>query len=232
MSILDNHHGKLSPSKRDRWSRCPMSVKLHIDGSSSEHAEDGTLTHKLLEHCIKNRVHPSTLDTDQERIERLTIAYEYVEKVTKGFDPSFTVETEKRISFFEVRKRWDLDGTIDILIKSPNRKEIIDYKDGLSFVDVKSSKQLKQYAAYISIYSDKEDVIVGTIIQPRNILKNKKPINSVTYDNEIVLISLADDLEYVDKFPEDINPGVIQCKYCSFAGKCAPLMNKCLEIFE
>ena len=51
-------HSRLAPSARYRWQLCPGSVAACAlyegDGSSSPATIDGTHSHTLLEHCIKN----------------------------------------------------------------------------------------------------------------------------------------------------------------------------------
>ena len=54
-------HATLSPSKAYRWLACPGSVReesRYPDEPGGPSAIDGTHTHSLLEHCIKNSGDP------------------------------------------------------------------------------------------------------------------------------------------------------------------------------
>lgn len=219
-------HSKYSPSQRARWSKCPGSILFQED-KESEYAADGTLTHSLLTKCLKDLIEPINLDTDNDRIERLTIAYNYITNRHCNW-----IHLEKQVSCFGSFGRFDLDGTIDMLLIGYNWIEIIDYKDGFNVVPVKNNPQLEQYACAVLSEGYECEKLTLTIIQPRVSTFNIKPIRSVTYDKaeqQEMMERLKRDIDYAQDLNK-LEPGVEQCKYCSYNSKCKVLMDKCMEV--
>jgi hypothetical protein len=190
-------HAQLSPSKAYRWLACPGSVReesRYPDEPSGPSAIDGTHTHSLLEHCIKNsgdpmrmvgikmKDHEGEFVVDRDRADRVTVALHYI---TKQRGMLGTVIPEQRVHLRHLVGRDDMDGTCDVQIKTPEVLEIIDYKDGMNEVEAKDNPQLELYAlgalaAYgMPVNGDYPFTAVRmTIIQPKVAMKGKPPITS------------------------------------------------------
>jgi len=190
-------HAQLSPSKAYRWLACPGSVReeaRYPDEPSGPSAIDGTHTHTLLEHCIKNsgdptkmvgvkmKDHEGEFVVDRERADRVRVALDYV-NAQAGFIG--TVVPEQRVHLRHLVGRDDMDGTCDVQIKTPLELEIIDYKDGMNEVEAKDNPQLELYAlgalaSYgLPVNGDYPFTRVRTtIIQPKMAIKGKPAITS------------------------------------------------------
>jgi len=190
-------HAQLSPSKAYRWLACPGSVReesRYPDEPGGPSAVDGTHTHSLLEHCIKNsgdptkmvgvkmKDHEGEFVVDRERADRVRVALDYV-NARAGFIG--TVVPEQRVHLRHLVGRDDMDGTCDVQIRTPLELEIIDYKDGMNEVEVKDNPQLELYAlgalaSYgLPVNGDYPFTTVRTtIIQPKMAIKGKLAITS------------------------------------------------------
>ena len=190
-------HAQLSPSKAYRWLACPGSVReesRYPDEPSGPSAIDGTHTHSLLEHCIKNsgdptkmvgvkmKDHEGEFVVDRERADRVRVALDYV-NTQAGFIG--TVVPEQRVHLRHLVGRDDMDGTCDVQIRTPLELEIIDYKDGMNDVEAKDNPQLELYAlgalaSYgLPVNGDYPFTTVRTtIIQPKMAIKGKLAITS------------------------------------------------------
>ncbi len=189
-------HAQLSPSKAYRWLACPGSVReeaRYPDEPGGPSAIDGTHTHTLLEHCIKNsgdptkmvgvkmKDHEGEFVVDRERADRVQVALDYVNAA--GFIG--TVVPEQRVHLRHLVGRDDMDGTCDVQIRTPLELEIIDYKDGMNEVEAKDNPQLELYAlgalaSYgLPVNGDYPFTTVRTtIIQPKMAIKGKPAITS------------------------------------------------------
>ena len=192
-------HSKLSPSKAYRWLACPGSVReesRYPDEPSGPSAIDGTHTHSLLEHCIKNsgdptkmvgvkmKDHEGEFVVDRDRADRVTVALHYI---TQQRGMLGTVVPEQRVYLRHLVGRDDMDGTCDVQIRTPLELEIIDYKDGMNEVEAKDNPQLELYAlgALASYglpvngdYPYPFTTVRTTIIQPKMAIKGKLAITS------------------------------------------------------
>lgn len=200
-------HAQLSPSKRDRWARCPGSIReeaRYPQGPGGAAAIDGTHSHTLLDKCIQGwrdtgqchdplgmvgvtmEDHEGTFVVDAERAKRVKVATDYVNKRLAEIEDMAQVHGETRVSLKHLTNREDLDGTFDIRIIGNRVCEIIDYKDGMHPVPA-DCMQLEQYAiGTLSGYglpingTYPFDEIRQTVIQPKLAYKGADPISSVT----------------------------------------------------
>lgn len=122
-------HARLSPSSAHRWMACPGSVRecAKYPDKSGHAAIDGTHTHSLLEHCIKNNADPLNMvgvklsdhegeyTVDSDRAERVKFALEYIWKKKVQHNASVTAET--RVDAGEWIERNDIQGTCDVIIR-------------------------------------------------------------------------------------------------------------------
>jgi hypothetical protein len=246
-------HAKLSPSKRSRWALCPGSIReeaKYPDTGSGPAAADGTHSHTLLEHCIKNGLsdpmdqvgeaftdHEGTFKVDADRAARVKSAIEYIRE--RSMNGLFSVISEQKVDPEFLLGRKDLSGTVDCQIIGPDFLELIDYKDGMGVVTAEGNMQLEQYA-YGVLAGYKLPVngafpfsrVIMTIVQPKLALKGMKPITS----HEVTVRSLLDNAGTIivqaaatDKPDAPLVPGESQCKFCRAKGSCAALAGNVMK---
>ena len=167
-------HAKFSPSAAHRWLRCPGSYDLtkDIPNTSSAAADEGTLAHEVLEHCLNNEVLPTEYYTDDATMaEYLDEVYLYV--MMRKAELEATLFAELKVDP-DVDGDGDCWGTADVVLVGSGVVEIIDLKYGAGqFVSVVRNEQLELYAlgalnhpAVTELANDIETVIT-TNAQPR-----------------------------------------------------------------
>jgi hypothetical protein len=169
-------HARLSPSSAPRWFACSGSVNLSDKApaqESSDAADEGTAGHSLLEKCVLEASNTSeflglTIGgylVNEEMASSVQLAVDYVFK--KRSEIGGTVEVEERLDLTKIHP--DIFGTLDICIfKKGKRLVIIDFKYGLSRVEVRDNKQLLTYALGAALkhgFDFEEAELV--IVQPR-----------------------------------------------------------------
>ena len=244
----------LSPSKRHRWALCPGSIREEAkfpDEGSGPAAIDGTHSHTLLEHCIKNGVQGSASTMigikmkdddgefviDADRAARVDVALDYIRK--RSMNGMFKVISEQRVDPQHLLGRDDLSGTVDCQIIGPDWIEIIDYKDGMGVVSAEGNMQLEQYAygvlAGYKLPINAEypcKTICMTIIQPKLALKGMKPITSADRDVRDMLTNMGTIIVQAaatDAPDAPLVPGESQCKFCRAKGSCAALAGNVMK---
>jgi hypothetical protein len=251
-------HAKLSPSKRSRWALCPGSIReeaKYPDEGSGPAAADGTHSHTLLEHCIKQFVdplsmvgqlmtdHEGSFHVDKDRAERVKVAFDYIdqrktEMILSGVRGAYIL-TETRVDPEHLLGRSDLSGTVDVQIIGGDTLELIDYKDGMGIVSAEGNMQLEQYA-YGVLAGYKLPVngaypieyVKMTIIQPKLALRGMPAITSHT----VTVRSLLDNAGTIivqaaatDKPDAPLVPGESQCKFCRAKGSCNALASNVMK---
>ena len=244
-------HSKLSPSSAYRWLACPGSVReeaKYPEPPSGPGAIDGTHSHTLLEHCLKNQLdplgevgekfqdHEGEFVVDKARAERVKVAYDYAHQV-ESLGRHFSAE--QRVDPSHFLGRHDMAGTLDISIGHPElgMLEIIDFKDGMNPVEAKDNPQLELYALgelaalKLPINGDYPyDTVKMTIIQPKMAVKGMPVITS----HEMPVSEL---LGKIGKFAagaaatDDPNAPLVSgahCKYCKHKS-CATRANDAMK---
>ena len=234
-------HSRLSPSARYRWQKCAASVeaclKYEGGGKSSPSAVDGTHSHTLLEHCIKKKVEPQTMlgllmqdhdgqfGVEQDRIDRVNVALTYIYQ--RSQELGATITAEQRVDPAPLVGRTDMAGTVDVTLMNDDTLEIIDYKDGMGFVEAKDNPQMELYVFGVLARLENPTVkkIVTTIIQPKNAFKGLPPVSSAEYTIDDFmgprLIQLMAEGDATDVKDAPFVPGDKQCMYCPNAGNCS-----------
>jgi hypothetical protein len=244
-------HAKLSPSKRSRWALCPGSIReeaKYPDTGSGPAAADGTHSHTLLEHCIKQFVdplsmvgqlmtdHEGSFHVDKDRAERVKVAFDYVHKIE---NLGLRVISETKVDPEHLLGRKDLSGTVDLQIIGADTLELIDYKDGMGIVSAEGNMQLEQYA-YGVLAGYKLPVngaypieyVKMTIIQPKLALRGMPAITSHTVTVKSLLDSMGTIITQAaatDKPDAPLVPGESQCKFCRAKGSCSALANNVMK---
>lgn len=247
-------HAQLSPSRAHRWMACPGSIREEskYPETTGPSAIDGTHTHTLLELCIKDDLadpmsrvgekltdHEGEFVVDAERARRVELAINYIRARVKEYSGLFTVLAEQRVDPAHLVGRDDMSGTVDVQIFGGDTIELIDYKDGMGFVNVVDNPQLFQYA--LGVLADMKLPVNAqypyqwvrmTVIQPKMALKNMPPITSHTLHISEVLGKLG-DIIVAAKATDDENaplvPGDSQCKHCRAKGSCSALASNVMK---
>ena len=248
-------HAQLSPSKRHRWALCPGSIREEAkfpEQGSGPAAIDGTHSHTLLEHCIKNDLasprtmigqtmkdHEGEFVVDADRAERVELAVYYIRSVVIGHNGMCDVISEQQVDPAHLLGRDDLSGTVDCQIIGGGVLELIDYKDGMGIVSAKDNMQLEQYA-YGVLAGYKLPVnadypvhtIRMTIIQPKLKLKGMNAITShdVTVRDLLTNMgTIVTQAAATDAPDAPLVPGEGQCKFCRAKGSCAALAGNVMK---
>ena len=246
-------HAKLSPSKRSRWALCPGSIReeaKYPDTGSGPAAADGTHSHTLLEHCIKNGLsdpmdqvgetftdHEGTFKVDADRAARVKSAIDYIRE--RSMNGMFKVIAETRVDPEHLLGRSDLSGTVDVQILGGDTIELIDYKDGMGIVSAEGNLQLEQYA-YGVLAGYKLPVngdypyktIRMTIIQPKLALRGMPAITSHDVSASKLLAEMGTIIAQAaatDKPDAPLVPGESQCKFCRAKGSCSALASNVMK---
>lgn len=246
-------HAKLSPSKRSRWALCPGSIReeaKYPDTGSGPAAADGTHSHTLLEHCIKNGLsdpmdqvgetftdHEGTFKVDADRAARVKTAIEYIRE--RSMNGLLLVISEEKVDPEHLLGRKDLSGTVDCQIVGPDWIELIDYKDGMGVVTAEGNMQLEQYAyGVLAVYKLPVNsaypfsTVRMTIIQPKLAMKGMKPITSHVVSVSVLLASMGTIISQAaatDAPDAPLVPGDSQCKFCRAKGSCSALANNVMK---
>jgi hypothetical protein len=244
-------HAKLSPSKRSRWALCPGSIReeaKYPDTGSGPAAVDGTHSHTLLEHCIKQFVdplsmvgqlmtdHEGSFHVDKDRAERVKVAFDYVHQIK---NLGFQVISETKVDPEFLLGRKDLSGTVDLQIIGDDTLELIDYKDGMGVVSAEGNLQLEQYAyGVLAGYKLPHNVtypfstIRMTIIQPKLALRGMPPITSYEVPVRHLMATIGTIVAQAaatDRPDAPLVPGESQCKFCRAKGSCSALANNVMK---
>lgn len=223
-------HARLSPSSASRWQACPGSVNLSEQAppsDSSEFADEGTAAHALLEKCLVEALEPS--DFLGKTIEGFLVTDEMVSGVKLATDYVFrkrnevggVLEVETKLDLTKIHP--DIFGTLDISIyKKGKRLVIIDFKYGVTRVEVQDNRQLLVYAVGAALKSnfDVEEIELS-IIQPRA-PHNDGPIRSWVIGREYLLSWVPILLEAAN-LTEKKNAPLYRgdhCGYCPAKGIC------------
>lgn len=231
-------HAPLSPSSAYRFMRCPGSVReqaKYPEKPSGPGAIDGTHTHTLLEHCIKEFIpaanmvgqtmtdHEGSFIVDADRAKRVQVALDHVNSIG-----AVSVIAEMQVNPAHLIGREDMSGTVDIQVHAGGTLHVIDYKDGMNAVDAKGNEQLELYALGVlagfkkpinSVYPF--NWVNMTIIQPKLAMKGGNPISSRTMSVTEVMDLIPKYVvggAAVDKPDAPLVPGDKQCKYCRASG--------------
>jgi hypothetical protein len=230
---------------------CPGSIReeaKYPDPGSGPAAADGTHSHTLLEHCIKQFVdplsmvgqlmtdHEGSFHVDKDRAERVKVAFDYLYQIK---NLGFEVISETKVDPKFLLGRDDLSGTVDCQIIRDDALELIDYKDGMGVVTAEGNLQLEQYA-YGVLAGYKLPVnaeypiktIRMTIIQPKLALRGMPAITSHDVSVRDLLSRMGiivTQAAATDAPDAPLVPGESQCKFCRAKGSCAALASNVMK---
>jgi hypothetical protein len=254
-------HSRLAASQAPRWIRCAGSIayieflikegKIPED-KAGDAARLGTAVHAIIEHCIKQEIHPRALTKRQidrivkadpetkniiitsKEISGASMCVERAELLRGEFDELFA-ERKYDLSF---RYDVDLGGTCDISAFQQNGwLAIEDYKNGRGAVEA-SSYQLMIYA--LGAYHNEGDWynfqnVRRTVIQP-NASHPEGKIRSeeisvydlLKWEEEV----LAPAVTKIARNTAELIPGPIQCEWCPARHLCEANAKDSLSIAQ
>jgi hypothetical protein len=236
---------------------CPGSIReeaKYPDTGSGPAAADGTHSHTLLEHCIKNGLsdpmdqvgetftdHEGTFKVDADRAARVKSAIEYIRE--RSMNGIFKVISEQKVDPEHLLGRDDLSGTVDCQILvgdvAGDVLELIDYKDGMGIVSAEGNMQLEQYA--YGVLADYKLPVNGdypfstvrmTIIQPKLALRGMPAITSHEVSVRDLMANMGTIISQAaatDKPDAPLVPGESQCKFCRAKGSCNALASNVMK---
>ena len=188
----------------------------------------------------------------KDRCERVQVCLDYVMRRKKELgddypECSIIIHSEKRSNpgrayhpILYVGSRDDWWGTVDITILIQYKDtttcliEVIDFKDGRTFVSEKDNSQLIAYAFGQYIFGYDNDIRL-TIIQPKTTpstryidIQPKELINSI---NELGTAAILTDDPDAPLVPDNKN-GKGYCRWCKHKGNCEAVKDKLKEGFN
>lgn len=248
-------HARLSPSNKT-WPNCPGSVRecaVYPDIAGTA-AIDGTGTHLLLEmsHCdradkflgkvigVGHDDKPSGWLVTQDRIDRANTALDYIERRKIELRELFgrcsiscKYETPMNPGLL-FAKRNDWYGTCDISMEVYDKagvclySEVIDFKDGRGWVDVKDNSQLLSYMGgrgYV-FPSGKNIPLRMTVIQPKTnpTVRYWDTTSDVVWKkcNDLGIAANKTDDPDAPLIPDE-KKGEGYCKWCKHRQNCTAL---------
>jgi hypothetical protein len=260
-------HARLSPSNH-RWPHCPGSIReeANYPDTSNPASIDGTGSHLLLEMCLEHETDAKsfineTIGVDhedkpegwlvkQDRCDRVQVCLDYVSRRKKELgddhpECEINIDSESRSNPGGVlSSRDDWWGTVDISIKVLNNEghllfiEVIDFKDGRTFVSEKDNSQLIAY-----IYGKLTENMAAFCNNFRMTIVQPKTTPSVRYfnvnnqdDMYIKYITLLKAAELTDD-PEaplvpDTKNGKGYCRWCKHKDNCEARKDQLKEGFD
>jgi hypothetical protein len=219
----------------------------NLPDRSSRAADDGTLTHHILEQALftgivpvsgMKYIHASlggfTCDTD--RAERVTFCLDYIYARMEELKPC-DLHPEENMDSSLTFGRDDLGGTTDVRLISESVLEVIDLKDGTSPVAAEENDQLVIYGilslAEAIRQGRKIETVRLTILQPKMRWAGGSGIDYWETTPAWLLAQIPIILQEA-KATEDpsapLVPGEVQCKYCRAKGTCSALNNHIMVV--
>ena len=220
----NTQHSECSPSQVHRILACPGSRRMNraYPQGTSSYAEEGTMLHSIVEQRMQVIIDSWTNQTPSRSPEVLdnkeheTIVQECIEYTCNILKSNIDIQLEASTSL-RCFGLHECDGHSDVVITSPGRRDVIDYKFGAGIpVHAENNIQGMCYAA--GSFKSKDELINTPeinihIVQPRLDSFTKWTISGpklLTWLDEVLIPGiLASRVDYAPCIP-----GASQCRFC------------------
>ena len=235
----DRAHSKLGASSTKRWMNCPGSIRMNegIPNRDSDAANEGTMAHEMLEHCLNKEI--DALDLEGEKFKGTEVPNDMIPAVQEALrhirsylGEGKTLGVEEKFSL-----EWlypDMFGTNDVCIREDfGDLHIMDYKHGFGTVEVENNSQLLFYAigaAYSMDFEEFDDYerVFLHIIQPRASHPDgtiRVWETSIEYLKEFAEILRKKAIE-TTKPKAALNPSDDACQWCNAKSLCPAIFKE------
>lgn len=241
---------ELRASNAHRWMTChgqPRAVAGMVESSSSA-ADKGTVAHALLETMLRLNIPADEIDRFADkpmlktlgegktlrRVDHIVVDDEMMKGVSHAIDYVRSYLAANKGADYEVEVTLDASslvgyetgGTSDIVITDlPREIAVLDYKNGVQFVDHSDNEQLHIYglgaiAKYVAEVTPKTSIRM-VIIQPNN-RDGGGPVREVVYTYDDLML-FARKAAAAAKAAHGKNPARVageHCTFCRAGGMC------------
>jgi len=233
-------HSQNSPSSFKRRRLCPGSRAMEAKYPDKEnpHSRKGTVAHHVGEQCLLTGREPEEflgdvftewpdITVDEDMIAGVKIYVDYCAELIAKADDYF-VEEKLDLPFLGEGEK----GTADFCALHDGVLEVVDYKNGIGYVDADENEQGICYGlGAAKRYHNREwDTLRVTIVQPNAI--GKKAIRDWDLPRHDVIDWLLDFQEAAEKTHDpDAKriPGEAQCQWCKARADCPELQKLSIE---
>jgi hypothetical protein len=233
-------HSQNSPSSFKRRKLCPGSRAMEAKYPDKEnpHSRKGSAVHHLAETCLLNGNEPEEfLGEVFEKWPEFPVDEGMIAGAKVHVD--YCAELIANAAEYSVEEKFDLPflgkgekGTADFVALHGGILEVVDYKNGIGYVDADENEQGICYGlgAAKRYHNLDWDTLKITIVQPNAI--GKQPIRSWEIPRHDVIDWLLDFQEAAEKtFEPDapLIPGEAQCQWCKARADCPALQKLSIE---
>lgn len=239
---MPEKHAKNAPSAAHRWliGGCSGSTTLAqiVADVESPYAARGTRAHALIEYCLKKGIWAATgtpkkvrKDLDDEDLAAVQFFLDFVDyqRQLMGRRTEVLAETVCSAELF----LRDCYGTRDLVLWTPRRISVIDYKHGSGlFVPIQDNPQLMIYliGTWLELQELVEDDAIWEIgiVQPRcNHSGPKVRFQQITVEDlkefSLKLVNYGENFDPFRFIPGD------HCHWCAGSTICPALMKRTIE---
>jgi hypothetical protein len=234
-----------SASVAERFWNCPGSVRLIATLDEGEHeqsssaANRGTAVHELIEHCLLTATdahkHVGAIFNrfviDDEMADGAQV---HLDVVRQYMGPEWTYFIETKVSLEKFGPPVPMSGTADFIAYNAFTRHlvVVDYKNGVVFVDIAGNKQTRYYAlgSYLGLP-------VGVVIETiEMVIVQPNALTGEAIKREIINFADLIDwgFELIDRARATLVPNAAVrpgdwCKWCPARGVCPARAQKQIE---
>lgn len=232
---MPSEHAKLSPSKAERWFKCPGSIRMSElvpEPETSEYAAEGTVAHAAAERCLWENLDAVEIPEDDTYNDEMAECIQlYLDVVREAGEqqPDSTLLVEHRFKITD-----DVWGTNDACVfKDHGKMTIFDLKYGRGVqVDVEDNPQLMIYLLGAAQETDCWEFEI-CIVQPRGYHPDGK-VRRLTVTPAMIQAfhyELDNNVEKTQDPNAYLHAGE-HCRWCPVAGQCPEQAKEALTQFE
>lgn len=232
-------HSALSPSKLDRYLRCPAAFTLEgtlpASRASNAAAVEGTMLHSAMERALYMFLFDQVKPTSKEVARALSIeanqanlVHDCYEEIYALYKPHMEIYIEQRVHLVDYEHSlYECSGTPDVILVDREAEHlwVIDWKFGrYGPLSVTDNPQLWTYGAgalKLVGPSDNYDVTL-MIVQPQLSHVDTDTVHAQSIVNWVKSTLIPGVARIMSPNPA-VCPGSPQCDWCGFSPRCAEL---------